>query len=342
MKDKLIPQSKFHYFLGFTALLIALCAAVFSVYGIGTLFAGASISVMVMASSLEIGKLVSTTFLYRYWTKCSKLLKTYLIVSVLTLMTITSLGIFGYLSSAYQKSSIEFSVSQEKIKNIESQKGFYETQIDSSRKRITELTKLRESQENRMSTVITNEMIARNPLQLKQLQQQTIDLISSTDSDIKSENTKIQNSSDSVQKINEEVNKLKLGVADKKDVQTFKFVADALGVSLDTIARWFIVSIIFVFDPLAICLILAYNVAVYRKEDETVYDKPKEQSKVEPILQPKTLLLDSELPKVEEKQVISEAEPSAPVEQSIVETSSQPKEEPKKVDDHFYNSYFKR
>lgn len=319
----LLSKPKFHLVLGFSAFLIALCAAFFSVYGISTLFAGAALSVMIMASSLEIGKLVATTFLYRYWSKCSKLLRFYLTTSIVVLMVITSLGIFGYLSSAYQKSSIEFSVTQEKIKNTENQKVFYQDKIESSKKRTVDLTKLRASQENRMSDVLTNEFISRNPLQLKQLQQQTVDLISATDKDIKEENQKIQTSIEDIHKIDEQVNQLKLGSASKKDVQTFKFVADALGISLDAVARWFIVSIIFVFDPLAICLVLAYNVAVYRKEDETVYDSQPDK---------KTLIRDFEPPIItSEKQIITDAQ--------VSQTETPPTES---STDHFFNSYFKK
>jgi hypothetical protein len=340
MKDKLIPSSKFHIYLGFTAMLIALCAAFFSVYGISTLFAGAAVSVMVMASSLEIGKLVATTFLYRYWTKCSKLLKSYLAISIIVLMAITSLGIFGYLSSAYQKSSIEFSVTQEKIKNTEAQKLFFQSQIESSRKRVTELTKLREAQEIRMGTALNNETLARNPLQLKQLQQQNVELINQTDNDIKDENKKIQASSDSIQKVDDVVTNLKIGSASKKDVQTFKFVADALGVSLDVVARWFIISIIFVFDPLAICLVLAYNVAVYRKEDATVYDTSDSKPLPEDTKPQKVLLKASEPEQVVEKQVIADVVEPQP---EVVQTAPQaPEQNPKPTDDPFFNHYFKR
>jgi hypothetical protein len=340
MKDKIIPSSKFHIYLGFTAMLIALCAAFFSVYGISTLFAGAAVSVMVMASSLEIGKLVATTFLYRYWTKCSKLLKSYLAISIIVLMAITSLGIFGYLSSAYQKSSIEFSVTQEKIKNTEAQKVFFQSQIESSRKRVTELTKLREAQEIRMGTALNNETLARNPLQLKQLQQQNVELINQTDNDIKDENKKIQASSDSIQKVDDVVTNLKIGSASKKDVQTFKFVADALGVSLDVVARWFIISIIFVFDPLAICLVLAYNVAVYRKEDATVYDTSDSKPLPEDTKPQKVLLKASEPEQVVEKQVIADVVEPQP---EVVQTAPQaPEQNPKPTDDPFFNHYFKR
>lgn len=328
MKDKIFSKTNFPLILGLTALFIALCAACFSVYGIVTLFAGASISVMIMASSLEIGKLVATTFLYRYWNKCQRYLKTYLIGAVLTLMLITSLGIFGYLSAAYQKSSIEFGVTQEKIKNVESQKVFYQDKITASKKRVDDLAKLRSSQEARMSEVLTNEFLSRNLIQLKQLQQQTVDLIAQTDKDMKDENDKIQTSIEDIRKIDDQVNQLKLGSAEKKDVQTFKFVADALGVPLDTVARWFIVSIIFVFDPLAICLILAYNVAVYRREDERVYDKPEPQP-----TEKKTLLLDAEPPK-------TEVTPTETKEESPVLPPHEDKKSSHKND--FFNRYFKR
>ena len=297
MKDKLISKSKFPWILGGAALFIALCAAFFSVYGISTLFAGAFISAIIMASSLEIGKLVGTTFLYRYWTKCKGFLKLYLVFSILILMIITSLGIFGYLSAAYQKSSIEFAVTQEKITATQGQKVYYGDKITASKKRIDDLTKLRSSQESRMGEVLTNEFLSRNPLQLKQLQQQTVELITDTDKNIKEENTKIQTSIEDIRKIDEQINSLKLGSAEKKDVQTFKFVADALNLPLDTVARWFILSIIFVFDPLAICLILAYNVAVYRKEDESVENIQKTVS-IEPQIQSKQEL-EPLLPKEE-------------------------------------------
>lgn len=290
MKDHIVSKSKFPWLLAFSAIFIALCAACFSVYGIATLFAGATISVIIMGTSLEIGKLVGVTFLYRYWGKTKAYLKAYLSIATIMLMLITSMGIFGYLSAAYQKSSIEFGVTQEKIKTTEEQKGYYQDKITASKKRVEDLTKLRSSQETRMSEVLTNEFLSRNPLQLKQLQQQTVDLITDTDKSIKEENTKIQTSIDDVRKIDDQVNQLKLGTAEKKDVQTFKFVADALGLPLDTVARWFILMIIFVFDPLAIGLILAYNIAVYRKEDESVYDTPiPMKSTLEP---PKEIIID--------------------------------------------------
>ena len=266
-----------------SALGLSFCAAYYSIIGLTTFFSGAKISIGIMTSFLEIGKICSVTFLYRYWKKCKTFIKIYLMIALIFLMMITSFGIAGILIYSYQKSSIEFGVTQEKITSLQDQKSYFQDKIVSSKKRIDDLTKFRTSQESRMGEVLTNEFIARNPVQLRQLQQQNIDLINDTESGIKGENTKIQDSIDGLGKIDEQINQLKLGNAEKKDVQTFKFVADALKLPLDTVARWFILSIILVFDPLAICLILAYNIAVYKKEDESIYDDiSKNISKIEP------------------------------------------------------------
>lgn len=339
MKDKLLPKSKFPGILGGSALLIALCAAFFSVYGISTLFAGAAVSAMVMASSLEIGKLVGTTFLYRYWNKCNGALKTYLMAAIIVLMIVTSLGIFGFLSSAYQKSSIEYDVTQEKIKTTGEQKIYYQDKINASKERIKALQNLRNSQEARMSETVTNQYLTRNPLQLKQIQQQTIDLISNTDKDIKDENDKVQASIDNIEKIGNTVNQLKLGTAQKKDVQIFKFVADAFGVSLDKVARYFMGMLIFVFDPLAVCLILAYNVSVYKKEDKDIYDQTTDTVVEKPIKisQPPEAKSEAQTEdKTESKEEHREEEKKQVITDAKVGHTSQP------FDDTFFKSYFKK
>jgi hypothetical protein len=257
------------------------------------------------------------------------------VIASLVLMIITSLGIFGYLSSAYQKSSIEFSVTQEKIKNTEVQKPYLLDKITASKKRIDDLSKIRASQDGQISSVLTNEFLTRNPIQLKQLQQQTMDSIAETDKNIKEENVKIQTTIDDIQKLDDKINEMKLGTASKKDVQTFKFVADALGMSLDTVARWFIVFIIFVFDPLAICLILAYNVAVYRQETDVVHDEPKH---VEPSPEEKMRILLNETTPTPSKEELA-ATPDVIKEKH--EEHHKKKDDNRPMDDWF-RRYFKK
>lgn len=303
MKDRFLDRIvKFDKLLGVTAIIIALVAAFFSVYGIATLFAGAFVLTAIMASSLEVGKLVAVTFLYRYWKKTKGFLKTYLSIATIVLMLVTSLGIFGYLSAAYQKSSIEFKASQERIVMVEGQKTYLHDKIEQSKTRIKTLNDMRVMQESRLNEALTNAFLSRNPIQLKQIQDQTVELVKSADSDIKTEQERIQTTTDDIAKIDQQVNDLKYSSASKKDIQTFKFVADQFGTSLDTVAKWFIITLIFVFDPLAVALILAYNVVAYKEEKEVVEaplpilpSTTPELSKVENV--EKSVLVNS--PKVE-------------------------------------------
>ena len=311
MKDKLIDRIiSFDKLLGLTAFTIALVAAFFSVYGIATLFAGAFLLTAVMASALEIGKLVSVTYLYRYWHKTKSFLKIYLCIATFVLMLVTSLGIFGYLSAAYQKSAIEFKAGQEKIVMVEGQKGYLTEKISQSQSRIKTLNDLRATQEARLSTALTNAFLTRNPLQLKQLQDQTVEMIKSADDNIKTEQQRIQTTTDEIQKINERANEMKFASAGSKDIRTFQFVAEQFGTTLDKVAKWFILTLIFVFDPLAVALILAYNVAVYKKQKEVV-------EPIESILPPKRQIIlndtsETPQPSISETDTPPTSQPPAP------------------------------
>ena len=98
----------FTFLVGISALFIAGSAAFFSVFGLSKLFAGEATAVIIMAGSLELGKLVAASFLYRYWNKIAGWLRIYMTVGVITLVMITSAGIFGFLSNAYQGATIQF------------------------------------------------------------------------------------------------------------------------------------------------------------------------------------------------------------------------------------------
>lgn len=284
MKDKIIDKIiGFDKLLGLTALTIALVAAFFSVYGIATLFAGAFVLTAIMASTLEVGKLVAVTYLYRFWSNTKGFLKTYLSIATLVLMVITSLGIFGFLSAAYQKSAIEFKAGQEKIVMVEGKKVYLNDKIKQSTSRINTLNEMRRMQESRMNESLTNAFISRSPIQLKQLQDQTAEMIKEADKSIKGEQDVIQKATDDIAQIDQQVNDMKFASAGKKDIRTFQFVADQFGTTLDTVAKYFIFVIICVFDPLAVALVLAYNVATYKKENEEPKEKPKETPAPQPF-----------------------------------------------------------
>ena len=136
--------------LAFAALLVAGCAAYFSVLGIATLFSGHFWSVIVMAGSLELGKLVATSFLYRYWNKVVWFLKIYMIIAVLVLMGITSLGIYGYLSSGYQVNAGKTELIDNKAALIVQQKDNITKEVEQINSRINTLNDARKSQETRL------------------------------------------------------------------------------------------------------------------------------------------------------------------------------------------------
>jgi hypothetical protein len=248
-------------------------------------------------------------------------------------MIITSAGIFGFLSSAYQKSSLDFKLSQERIVGVESSKGYYSSQIKSSEERIKILNGARKLQEVRLSEALTNVILSRNPIQLQQIQQQTLKSIDQANSDIKIENDKIELNRSKAQEIDEKVNQMKIGSSEKKDIQTFKFLADALNTDLDTVAKWFIVSLIFVFDPLAIALILAYNVVIYSKNNEIVQKPIVKLDPMEPVLET-----------VEEEKVEEVVKNEEPLNNTEIVTSNPPNPvvTPETVAQSSMNEYYKR
>lgn len=261
----------------FSALTLSFCAAYFSVYGISSLFSGAMISVSIMAGCLEVAKLVSSSFLFRYWNKTKAFLKAYMLIGVVVLLIITSAGIFGYLSAAYQKSSTESKILTENVELINGQKKILIDRIAQSNKRIDFITKLRDTQETRLSEMLKNEEIAKNIIQLQEVQGQTADLIKKSDADFEVENKKIQEYTTSISKLDGEVSQLKIKGLEKRDITTFQFVADALGMNINSVVKWFILSLIFVFDPMAIAMLLAYNTIVYEHltygRDEDLIEK---------------------------------------------------------------------
>jgi hypothetical protein len=274
---------------------------------------------MIMASSLEIGKLVATTFLYRYWKKSQLLLKTYLILAVVSLMFITSLGIFGYLTSAYQQSSIENKLSEEKIVYIQDQKKMYVDKINDAKKRIENITKLRTSQENRLNESITNVIISRNPIQLSQIQQSTKEFIDKSEKDMDVENNKIQSTVDEIQKLDKQISDIKIKSGGQKDLQTFKFVADEFGVDINKVVKWFIICLISVFDPLAICLLLAYNTTlgdvIYVKPIVKTEETPEKEPTVEDIVEQAK---EEAIQEVKDEQIIKEIIREVPVEKEVI------------------------
>lgn len=251
--------------LALTAFLIAGAAAYFSVQGIATLYAGAYISVLVMAGALEAGKIVATSFLYRYWKRTHLLLKMYLLISIFALMGITSMGIFGFLTSAYQTSLAEYSSATTQQEFLVSQNAILKSELDSLNTRIITLNESRKSQEGRL------------PSMSRQAARPIYEDIARAGEEIKEARVRMQSVYDEIKALDTQNFELQKQTSKQKDIGTLKYAAELFNTDINTIVKWFTIAIIFVFDPLAVCLILAYNVAVGKKYDNEKIEETEEE-----------------------------------------------------------------
>lgn len=253
----------FPYIVAIAAGAVAFSAAFFSVFGLSKLFAGAQTSVVIMAGSLEFAKLVTASFLYRYWKTVPAFLKSYLLVGTIVLIIITSAGIFGYLSNAYQgattgfeKQSTSLIFKEDQLQQVKDDQIFLKQELEDAIAELpdnyrTARKKLREDYQPQI-----------NELNLKTLS------------------------------LKQEIGDLKIALVETGvDVGPAIYLARVFNTEIDTVVKFFIFILVFVFDPLAVSLVIAASMAfelsgtpVTRKEiiDGGVYeeDKPKEKKKM--------------------------------------------------------------
>ncbi len=252
-----------------TATFVALTAAFFSVSGIAKLFAGASLSVLIMASSLELGKIVAVSFLYQFWEKIPKILKGYLTAASVVLMLITSLGIYGYLSGAYQ-------VTADKLGIIDQEIGI----IDLRKQRYQEELNLSIQERDRLSTNIQelSKGLANNTIQYRD--GQTGQIITTTSSATRSalqqqltvstqERTRLAGR---VEALSDSIAALEIQALEKTsnndiaaEVGPLRFISDLTGISMNMVVNIFALLIVFVFDPLAVALVISVNFLLKQK-----------------------------------------------------------------------------
>jgi hypothetical protein len=256
----------FKYIVGFAALVVAGCAAFFSVQGLATLYAGQFIAVCIMAGGLEFGKLVAASYLHRYWKETNFLLKSYLIIAVISLMAITSLGIFGFLTSAFQQSHVKIEIVDTQREYLESKKQTIQDEILTLTKRIDVLNESRLSQEKRLPQMSSK---SAKPI---------YEDIKKSSEDISKSQERIKIISDEIKNIDSELLTLKKEESKSTDIGTLKFVSQLFNEDVSVIVKWFTIIIVLVFDPLAVSLVLAYNNISTKKTNITNEDQvePKE------------------------------------------------------------------
>jgi hypothetical protein len=248
------------YLVGLSAIVVAGCAAYFSVTGLGVLFAGATVSVMVMAGALEFAKLVAATYLKQQWDTIKGFNKWYLATSVATLMLITSAGIFGYLSNAFQQQNLELQKVERDIAVYQTQITKNETEVNRFTAQLNNLLQIRNSQEANISKVVEREGNTSRLTQMVKNADAEITNISKRIDALTIQNNVALDSINSIKNNNIEL---------EREVGGFRFVAEAFNVPLNDVVKFFILIIVLVFDPLAVALIIAFNgLIMKRKEDD--------------------------------------------------------------------------
>jgi hypothetical protein len=220
--------------LAVAAFMISATGATFSIFGLARLFSGAQISVAIMASALEFSKLVVTGFLYRYWGHVPKLMRAYLTLAVIVLVSITSMGIFGFLSSAYQQSSMKLHADQIKLTSLEAD----------NQSVVANMTEIQRFIDQIPNSHITKKLQFRKQYEteLRRLRKQSDDILQGM----------------SALRVDLLTTQAKIG--------PIIYFAQAIHADPEDCVKWLIFLFVSVFDPLAVCLVFSLNLAIRLRE----------------------------------------------------------------------------
>lgn len=277
------------FLIALSALSVSASAAFYSITGLSKLFAGASFAVIIMASSLEVAKLVIASFLYQYWSNTNKLLKIYLTIALGVLILITSAGIYGFLSSAYEATASKNTVVEKQIAALETKKLNYTKTRDLYIKDKDQITKSTSDLRTALSTGTITQykdksgqiMNVANTGNRKAFEKQ----LENTSKEEEKLSGKIDVLNDSIFSLDNQILAAQSNAETAGELGPLKYISKLSGVSMDKIINWFILIIIFVFDPLAISLVIAANLAF---------------SRIKNPVSEKKLAIYNEKPKVEE------------------------------------------
>lgn len=221
-------------FLGISAGVVSVTGAYFSISGLTKLFSGAPLAILVMGSALEMAKMVSASFLHRNWNSMHFIMKFYMSAAVGILMCITSMGIFGYLTFAFQHTSLELKNTMTRIEYLETEGKKVQEELDRLQKTVDEIP------ENRVSRRL--DLQKELEPRFQELQRQTIEV-------------QMKMRTESLKKLSYQM-----------EIGPIIFVAEMFGANTDKVATWLIILFVIVFDPLAVCLVLATSFAIKQRE----------------------------------------------------------------------------
>ncbi len=292
------------------ALTLSAIAAWYSILGLTAIFAAAVIPIIIMGGSLEVAKVVTTLWLHKYWDRATWNLKLYLIPAVIALAFLTSMGIFGFLSKAHSDQTLVSGDTSAKVELVDEKIKIARENIAMSQKALEQMN----SQVDQLLGRTDDDKGANRAVQVRRQQ--------------RAERNRLQNEiaaeQESIAKLNEEVAPIRAEIRKiEAEVGPIKYIAALIyGDNPDTnllerAVRWVIILIVFVFDPLALMLVLAAQ-SSYRwldddlrnrkKEDEETF--PEEKTNVSEPIQPNDIPTDVVVREDVPKTPTSDAVPS--------------------------------
>jgi hypothetical protein len=295
----------FPYLVLTASFTLAASAAYYSVFGLSKLFSSQSLAIIILAGSLESAKLITASYLHRYWTKISMFIKTYMMIAILVLMSITSLGIYGFLVSAYQDTAYKLENLDSVTNAMVTKKSRFESQIvkldhesESVNKNIDNLTGALANNVIRYTDAKGNQVVRTSNENRKAYETQL--QLAASKLDTLNAQSSILN--DSITAIDMRILNLKTNSKVAEEIGPLKYIAKMTGTSMDSVVNWLIILLIVVFDPLAIILLISANKAfdlnltptiVQVKVDTLPIEKPVINNKpVDPDTKPKTKVPD--------------------------------------------------
>lgn len=266
----------FPFIIALSALSVSLSAAFYSVSGLGKLFAGASLQVIIMASSLEVAKLVIASLLYQYWNTINKVLRAYLSVATIVLMLITSMGIYGFLSGAYQETANRAGTVDAQVTLLETKKANYIGQRDLLVKEkeglVTSMTNLQSGLANNKTSYVDkkgNLIQSSSSADRRSLERQ----LDASNTRQESLNVKLDDVNTKIFDLDNQIIEVKTGSDVAAELGPLRYISGLTGIPMDQIVNYLLLIIIFVFDPLAISLVIAANFAFAQlRPKESLYD----------------------------------------------------------------------
>ena len=274
MWDK-IKENTLPTIIALAALSVSASAAFYSVSGLSKLFAGAALEVTIMAASLEVAKLVIASLLYRYWSTINKYLRTYLSIAAVVLVLITSMGIYGFLSAAYQDTYRQLTVKENQTAFLTQKKDFYEKDViryDSELERISSnISTLSNAKSTAIqvkdTSVVGGVRTTVSTAELRLAQQR----IGVEEENRKTVQAKREIAADSLQKYQLQILELDNNTEVAGELGPLQYLSGLTGAPMDKIINILLLIIIFVFDPLAISLVIAANFAFDQAKPKKKY-----------------------------------------------------------------------